>query len=195
MGRSFGTVNAGFNMPDLHNLILQVISTFIPIERPVRVRTGKSYFLRITPYRTIENKVEGAVLTLTLALTDKQRGEAAAAQHPTEFMLVLDPELRIKAATSSFYRTLRVSPESVQNRPIQSLNHMVSDNPQLEEALQKAQNTNEAIAPFMVELRTDKTPRKFECKLERIALAGGTSLIAVSMLAPFTDQQRLQAGT
>jgi len=162
----------------------------------VRVRSGKSYFLRITPYRTSENKVEGAVLALTLALTDMQRGEAAAAQHPTEFMLVLDPELCVKAATSSFYRTFQASPEMVQNRPLHSLNHMVSDNPQLEEALQKARNAGDVIAPFMVELRTDKeTRRKFECKLERIALPGGTSVIALSMLAPFTDQQRLQAGT
>jgi two-component system CheB/CheR fusion protein len=196
MGRSFDSVNAGFNIADLHNLIAQVMSNFIPIERPVRVRSGKSYFLRITPYRTSESKVDGAVLTLTLALTDKQRGEAAATEHPAEFMLVLDPELRVKAATPSFYRTFQVSPESVQNRPIHGLNHVVSDNPQLEEALQKARKTNEAIAPFLVELRTDKeNRRKFECKLERIALAGGTSLIALSMLAPFTDQQRLQAGT
>jgi len=73
---------------------------------------------------------------------------------------------------------------------------MVSDNPQLEEALEKARSTGDAITPFIVELRTDKeNRRKFECKLERIALPGGASLIALSMLAPFTDQQRLQAWT
>lgn len=42
MGRSFDSVNAGFNMADLHNLIAQVMSNFIPIERPVPVRSGTS---------------------------------------------------------------------------------------------------------------------------------------------------------
>ena len=30
----------------------------------VRTRDGKSYRLHITPYRTLENKIEGVVITL-----------------------------------------------------------------------------------------------------------------------------------
>ena len=195
IGRPFNTVNAGVETADLHKLVIQVMSDFIPIERQVRVRSGKSYFLRITPYRTQENRVEGVVLTLTLALTDEQRGEATVAQHPSEFMLVLDPGLHIKAATPSFYRTFQVSPESVQNHPIHRLNHVIADNPGLQQALQKAEHTSEHIAPFMVELKTDGERRKFECRLERVALPGGGNMITLSLLAPFTDQQRLEAST
>ena len=194
VGRSLENVNTGLDMSDLQNVVFQVMSSFIPAERRVRVRSGKSYFLRITPYRTSENKVEGTVLTLTLALTEKQRDEAATAEHPAEFMLVLDRELHIKAATPSFYRAFRLSQESARNRPLQELNHVMSENPQLEEALRKVRETNEAIAPFFVELRTDgENRRKFECKVERVRLAGGAHLIAVSMLAPFTEQQRAEA--
>jgi two-component system CheB/CheR fusion protein len=196
VGRPFDNVNAGVETADLHKLVVQVMSDFIPIERQVRVRSGKSYFLRITPYRTHENKVEGAVLTLTLALTDTQRGEAAAAAHPSEFMLVLDPELHIKAATPSFYRVFQVSPESVQNRPIQGLNHVLGDNPALQEALRKAEHTGENIAPFTVELKTGEgNRRRFECRLERVSLPGGGNMITLSLLAPFTDQQRREAST
>jgi two-component system, chemotaxis family, CheB/CheR fusion protein len=191
VGRPFDKVNFGLDTPDLHDLIAQVTTDFIPQERPVRVQSGKSYFLRITPYRTSDNKVEGAVLTLTLALTETQRNEAAAGEQPTEFMLVLDPHLRVQAATPSFYRAFQLKANTADSR----LNHLIADSPELQKALEKAQSTNGAIAPFIVEVKMEGARRKFECRLERITPDGGVRLIALSMLAPFTEQQRLRAKT
>jgi two-component system, chemotaxis family, CheB/CheR fusion protein len=55
VGRPFENINAGLNIPDLHDLIVSVISDFIPFEREVHVRTGKSIFSGprpIAPART-----------------------------------------------------------------------------------------------------------------------------------------------
>jgi two-component system CheB/CheR fusion protein len=42
-----------------------VLDTLTPVETDIRTRTGASYRLRIRPYRTLENVIEGAVLTFT----------------------------------------------------------------------------------------------------------------------------------
>ena len=185
VGRPFGNINAGLNMTDLRNIVVQVMGDLIPIERPVALRSGGVYRMRFTPYRTNENKIEGAVLTFTPTLTDEERKGGAAAEHPTEFMLVLDSDLHIKSATPSFYRVFGTGPESVRNRPIHSLDHLVADNPELRKALQNARQTDESIAPFTVEIRMEGNARsKFECRLERVTLHGGVNVLTLSLHVP-----------
>lgn len=190
MGRPFSNINAGLNMGDLQKVVAQVMSDSIPLEQSVGVRSGKAYRMRVTPYRTSDNKVEGAVLTFRPSLTEKQRQEAVDAERSTEFMLVLDPDLRIKAASRSFCRAFHLSKESIENRPLDRLNHFMADNPELQKALQKAQQTGDAIAPLTVELRMDGDRRgKFECKIDQISLDGGAKVITLSMHAPSAGQQ------
>ena len=70
------------------------MSDFIPAERAVLSRSGKPYLLRVTPYRTSDNKVEGVVLTMTLAMTLVEQGAAAlSAERGSEMMVLLDSDL------------------------------------------------------------------------------------------------------
>jgi two-component system, chemotaxis family, CheB/CheR fusion protein len=193
MGRPFSNINAGLNMGDLQKAVTQVMNDFTPVEQSVGVRSGKAYRMRITPYRTSENKVEGAVLTFGPSLTEKQRQEAVDAEHSTEFVLVLDPDLHIKAASPSFYRAFHISKESIESRPLDRLNHFMADNPELQKALQKAQQTGDTIAPLTIELRIDGDQRrKFQCMIDQIMLDGGAKVITLSMHAPSSRQQSSQ---
>jgi two-component system, chemotaxis family, CheB/CheR fusion protein len=180
VGRPFEDVNEGLNIPNLHELIVKLVSDQIPFERELRVRSGKSYILRATPYRTSEHKIEGAVITfigMPQILREGKRAEDMPPGEAAEFMLVLDPELRVKAATPSFYRAFQLSPEAV-----------LGDNPEL----QKAQQTSEAVAPFTVELKMDgDTRRKFECKLEPITLEGA-KMITLSLRASIGRERSAQ---
>ena len=195
LGRPFENINAGLDMPDLQQVVRGVISDFIPVERAVVVRSGKPYLLRLTPYRTSDNKVDGVVLTMTLAMTlAEQRTATLSAEYASEIMVLLDSDLQIKAATPSFYRAFHLSPESVRNRTLDGLDHVLAGHPELQGALQKAHRGNAAIAPFTVELKADgNAPRKFQCSLERIALPGGASVILLSFKAPATAAASLQA--
>jgi two-component system, chemotaxis family, CheB/CheR fusion protein len=186
VGRPFEDINGGLNIPNLHDLIVKLVSDLIPFEREVRVRSGKSYIVRAAPYRTGENKIEGAVITfigLPKVLLEGKQAEDTPPGEAAEFMLVLDPELRVKAATPSFYRAFRLNPEAVQNRPLHEHNHFVSDNPELQKALQKVRQTGQPIAPFTVELKDRGARRKFECRLEPITLEGGAKVITLSLRA------------
>ena len=195
IGRPFENINAGLDIPDLQEVLLGVMSNFIPVERAVVVRSGKPYLLRVTPYRTSDNKVEGVVLTMTLAMTlAEQTAAALSSERASEMMLLLDSDLRIKAATPSFYRAFHLSPESARNRPVDRLDHTLAGHPELQSALQKAQHGSAAIAPFTVELKADgNAGRKFQCSLDRIALPGGASLILLSFKTPVAAAESLQA--
>jgi two-component system CheB/CheR fusion protein len=195
VGRPFENINAGLNMPDLQEVVLRVMSNFIPVERAVVVRSGKPYLLRVTPYRTSDNKVEGVVLTTTLAMTLVEQGAAAlSSERASEMMLLLDSDLQIKAAAPSFYRAFHLSPESVRNRPLDRLDLGLAGHPELQGALQKALRGGAAIAPFTVDLKVDgNAGRKFQCSLERIALPGGASVILLSFKAPVTAAESLRA--
>src|SRR5207247_2218012 len=52
------------DIPDLEELLREVIDTLAMRERKVTDREGREYSLRLRPYRTTENKIDGAVITL-----------------------------------------------------------------------------------------------------------------------------------
>jgi two-component system CheB/CheR fusion protein len=64
VGRSFLNINPNIAISDFQQMIVQVMSTFRPAEKEVFSHKGLRYQLRILPYRTTENKIDGAVLTL-----------------------------------------------------------------------------------------------------------------------------------
>lgn len=67
----------------------QVLDSLVPLEAEVQVKTGFWYLMRIHPYRTLENVIEGAVLTFVDITTLKQVEAAlqtAQAQLSTQLM-------------------------------------------------------------------------------------------------------------
>jgi two-component system CheB/CheR fusion protein len=64
VGRPLTNMNAQIDIADLQAMVLQVTSNFSPVEKEITDRAGERLLLRILPYRTAENKIDGAVLTL-----------------------------------------------------------------------------------------------------------------------------------
>jgi two-component system CheB/CheR fusion protein len=64
IGRPLTELRPNVDVPDLKNILCYVIETLTPSERKVTDNEGREYLLRIRPYRTTDNKIEGAVLTL-----------------------------------------------------------------------------------------------------------------------------------
>src|SRR5438309_10807014 len=64
VGRPITNIRPSIDVPDLEQMILEVINTVSIKEREVQDGEGRWYSLRILPYKTLENTIEGAVLTL-----------------------------------------------------------------------------------------------------------------------------------
>jgi two-component system, chemotaxis family, CheB/CheR fusion protein len=64
IGRPLHELRPNIHVPDLEEILQEVIETLSTRERKVRDREGQEYLLRVRPYRTTDNKIDGAVLTL-----------------------------------------------------------------------------------------------------------------------------------
>ncbi len=120
VGRPIGELKLILDLSDLEALITEVIDTVQTEEREVRDRDGRWYLLRIRPYRTAENKIDGAVAVL--ADIDEAKRAQARLMESGEYtqsivdtvrdpLLVLADDLRVKSANRSFFETFQVKPE------------------------------------------------------------------------------------
>jgi two-component system, chemotaxis family, CheB/CheR fusion protein len=64
VGRPLLNINPVIEIPNFQSLVLQVMSNFQPVEKELTDGRNTRYQLRILPYRTMDNKIEGAVMTI-----------------------------------------------------------------------------------------------------------------------------------
>jgi two-component system, chemotaxis family, CheB/CheR fusion protein len=125
LDRSIGHINPNIDGVNLEQLIGECIDTISPVEREVRDRQGHWYSLRIRPYRSVENRIDGAVLSLFDIDAPKRFEETtrsaiafaeaivAASQQP---MAVVDDGLKIKSANDAFVQAFSTSGDGLRGK-------------------------------------------------------------------------------
>ena len=73
VGRPISDLTTNLVIEDLTGIIGRVIDSLTPIETEVRDKTGVSYLLRIRPYITLDNTIDGASLVLLELDSIRQR--------------------------------------------------------------------------------------------------------------------------
>jgi len=143
-----------------------VLETLVPKEVEVHSQAGLWYTMRILPYRTLENVIEGAVITFTDITESKQMKAAlsAAQTHLAEAivatvrqpLLVLDADLRVASANAAFYSTFHVTPEVTVGRSLFELGNRQWDIPALHTRLEDILARNTVFNDFAVTHEFDK---------------------------------------
>jgi two-component system, chemotaxis family, CheB/CheR fusion protein len=64
IGRRITELRPNIDIPDLENILRDVTETLNMRERKVKDLEGREYSLRVRPYRTIDNRIDGAVIML-----------------------------------------------------------------------------------------------------------------------------------
>ena len=64
VGRPLLDVKLGVDIDDLESMVSDVMESVATREREVQDRAGRWYSLRVRPYRTLQNKIDGVVLVL-----------------------------------------------------------------------------------------------------------------------------------
>jgi len=73
IGRSISHFHNNLDYGDLTKDAREVLRTLVPVEREVGTTDGNFYLMRMMPYRTVEDKIEGLVITFTdITLRKKQ---------------------------------------------------------------------------------------------------------------------------
>ena len=131
VGRPFSNINLNLDLPDLDALTLSVMETLVSVEREVHTRSGSPYFLRLVPYRTADNKIDGVVLMLLEGHSSLRRDHEEITWHPyaaglingaREYALVLDSKAALISASPGFYEAFRLDPARSEGRPFLQLN-------------------------------------------------------------------------
>jgi two-component system, chemotaxis family, CheB/CheR fusion protein len=117
-GRPLSDIRTNLNIPDLEPLILQVLETLSIKELEVQTDTGYWYLLRIRPYRTAENQIDGVVIVLldidalkrSVATVEVARNYAESIVTTVQVpLMVIEADFRVNTANRSFCETFQVS--------------------------------------------------------------------------------------
>jgi len=144
---------------DLLDAADAVLDNLVPIEREVKTLNGNWYLARIQPYRTLENMIDGVVLTFT-NITERTRAIAmqearllaeSIVNTVREPLLVLSDTLKVVTASRSFYQYFQVTPEETVGRMIYELGDGQWNIPALRVLLETVLPHNQAFNDYKVE--------------------------------------------
>jgi PAS domain-containing protein len=94
VGRPITDVASSLVYPDLAHDSQEVLRTLVLVEKPVAARGGRWFKVRIMPYRTLDNRIDGVVITFT-DITESKRLEVALRKKQSSMekrLLVQDAE-------------------------------------------------------------------------------------------------------
>jgi two-component system CheB/CheR fusion protein len=89
IGRKLSDITTRIVYDPLHEDILQVLDRLQTIEREVQTRDGRWYLMRILPYRTTDDRIDGVALTFD-DITARRQAEAQLRASEERFRLLID---------------------------------------------------------------------------------------------------------
>jgi two-component system, chemotaxis family, CheB/CheR fusion protein len=169
VGRAIGNLKLPVEMPDLEKLVTEVIETVQVKEREARDRDGRWYALRLHPYRTADNRIDGAVLVLVDIdelksaqenIRDARDYAEAIVETVRNPLLILDKELRVRSANASFYEMFNVMPAMTEGQFIYDIGNRQWDIPELRHLLEDVLPQRTLIKEFEVRHNFEQIGRK-----------------------------------
>jgi two-component system CheB/CheR fusion protein len=160
LGRPLQDLSSKFHQTRLYEDCQEVLTKLVPKEMEVETEEGQTHMMRIMPYRTVDNVIEGVVLTFVqIDQLRERQGAAGAGDDRWEEMirasrgpmLVLDRDLQVLAANSAFHRTFRTRPADVRSRRLYELNGGAWDTPELRRLLEEVLPAEGSCSDFRVE--------------------------------------------
>jgi two-component system CheB/CheR fusion protein len=154
IGRRLGDIRPNLDVDDLEGLARESIRRGAQQEREVRTNEGGWQVLHVRPYKTWDNRIEGAVISLqdvdALKRTLDQTREYAdtIVESAREPILVLNAALQVTGANPAFYKAFEVSPGETEGRLIYELGDGQWNIPRLRELLEEIVPDNSRVDDF-----------------------------------------------
>jgi len=194
VGRPLRDLQLNFDLPTLEPLLLAVIETTIMKELEIQDRQGHWYLMRIQPYKTSKEKVEGAVLffididslkgveKLVHSLEElriSRNYSEGIVQTVRKPLLMLDVNLRVISANPAFYRMFQTVKEATENRCIYDLGNGQWNIPELQVLFNRAFSEKGEFEDFEIHHNFPEIGQKsMLLNAKRIVLDGmGTAMI------------------
>jgi two-component system, chemotaxis family, CheB/CheR fusion protein len=157
VGRPFSNIASSLDVANWNDLFSEVTSQGRFVEREVTDRNGHRYSLRVRPYKTSDNRIEGVlVMLLDTDLIYRARDEAgeyarAIVETIHEALVVVDAGFRVLTVNQSFCDMFRISSRDVDRQPFFGSGAGQCSVPQLRELLQDVLSKGAEIRDFAID--------------------------------------------
>jgi two-component system, chemotaxis family, CheB/CheR fusion protein len=160
VGRRLSDIKSDLDGELLLSKAQAVLDSLVPVELEMRADRGVWYLVRIQPYRTLDNVIEGVVLTFTdiskriEAETRVQLAGELAENIVNTIrapLLVLDGDLQVMSANHAFYQYFQVIAANTIGRKIYELGNSQWNIPALRELLEIILPRDQSVEGYVVE--------------------------------------------
>jgi two-component system CheB/CheR fusion protein len=144
IGRPFSDIHTNIDVPNLNEFITSVMDTLIPYEQDVQDRSGNWCSLRIRPYRTTDNRIDGVVIGLidinllkrnAIALETSRNYANTIIETLRHPLIVLNFELSVITANHAFYEAFHANALQTEQQSIFELGNKDWDTPKMRSLL------------------------------------------------------------
>jgi two-component system, chemotaxis family, CheB/CheR fusion protein len=199
--RPIREIRAKFDGANLGELVEQVIQTASPMVKEVQARDGRWYGMQIRPYRTLDNRIDGAVvlfhdidpLKRTIEEANRSRDYAEAlVETMRESLIVLDREFRIRGANRAFYETFRISPINAEGKSLFEIGgHWGQFESSIRSLVENVFENRESVRDYEFEIHFPQLGRKtLVASARRIRLPGDGQPLILLAVEDVTEARR-----
>jgi len=187
VGRSISYLD-GFVGSDMTVKVRRVIDTLSIVEEEITCRNQRWYQLRITPYKTLDHAIRGAVVSL-VDIDVRKRAAAVTrdvGQYAAKFLsaiqqplLMLDGKLRIAWANESYYQRYQVVPDETIGHVFPNPNDPLWMGTKLREHLEKTLQSGEVLRDYRIP--APSAGKRLSVGASRVPIATDSMLLLVSL--------------
>ncbi|MGH8591881.1 MAG: PAS domain-containing protein, partial [Gammaproteobacteria bacterium] len=195
VGRPIGNLKLPLDAPDLEALATQVIDTVQMQEREVQDKLGRWYTLRLHPYRTSDNRIDGAAgghrCAPRAGSPSRARLRRSDPRTTRDPRVVLRADLRVNTANEAFYKTFQVMPKETEGQLIYDLGNGQWDVPKLRELLEHILPRDSSFNDFEVEHEFETIGRRsMRLNARRLDTAAGKPELILLAIEDITERKQ-----
>ena len=169
IGRPISDIRTNLIVPDLDKIILRVIDSLTFKQQEIQDQDGRWYSMAIRPYKTVDSRIDGAIVTLEdindlkqgMLLIEEARDYAEAIiETVREPLIVLTKDLRVATVNKAYYKTFETTPDVVENKFFYELQGGLWNIQGLRELLSNLFMHNAAFSDFEVDCEAPGSERR-----------------------------------
>jgi two-component system, chemotaxis family, CheB/CheR fusion protein len=184
------------NIGDLDAPIAHTIQTLEVFERNVQDEDGRWLLVRIRPYRTTDNQIDGAVVVfvdIDALVRGRLYAESIIATVRAP-LVVMDERFVVVTANGAFYRMFHTVERDTEGRSFFEIGNRAFDRPELRELIEHVLPEDRSVVDFLLTARRESSqPEVTLVNATRLVNAEGGRLLILLSMEDVTERQHAES--